>query len=237
MSIHISAKPGEIAKHILMPGDPLRAKYIADNYLMNAKLVSSTRNIFFYTGTFQGREITVGASGMGCPSIGIYSFELFTEYEAECIIRIGTCGAYTQKLKLFDLINAEYACSESTYAECAFSYTKDRFKHQGNAYDVINETAKAMSQPVITGTIHSGDVFYRQGKGKPEIVKKYKALAAEMEAFALFSNARFLKKTAACLLTVSDIIPTHEKISADEREKALQPMIELALGSVVKMMG
>lgn len=235
MSIHISAKPGEIAKHILMPGDPLRAKYIADNFLTNPKLVSSTRNIFFYTGTYKGRELTVGASGMGCPSIGIYSFELYTEYEADCIIRIGTCGAYTQKMKLFDLINAEYACSESTYAECAFGYKKDRFKHQGGAYAVINETAGELNQAVITGTIHSGDVFYRQAKGKPAIVKKYKALAAEMEAYALFSNARFLKKTAACLVTVSDIIPTHEKISADEREKALKPMIELALESVLKM--
>lgn len=235
MSIHISAKPGEIAKNILMPGDPLRAKYIADNYLQESKLVSNTRNVFFYTGTYKNKPLTIGASGMGCPSIGIYSYELFTEYEAECIIRIGTCGAYTKKMKLFDLINAEYACSESTYAECAFDYKKDRFKHQGNAYDVINETAKEINQPIIDGTIHSGDVFYRQEKGKPEIVKKYKALAAEMEAFALFANARFLGKTAACLLTVSDIIPTHEKISADEREKALKPMIELALQVVTRL--
>lgn len=236
MSVHISAKPGEIAKHILMPGDPLRAKHIAENYLENAKLVSSTRNVLFFTGTYKGKEISVGASGMGCPSIGIYSFELFTEYGADCIIRIGTCGAYTAKMKLFDLINVEHACSESTYAECAFGWKKkDRYKHQGHAYQIINDTAKELNQPLITGAIHSSDVFYRQGKGKPEIVKKYKALAAEMESFALFSNARFLKKTAACLLTVSDIIPTHEKISADEREKALAPMMKLALESVLKM--
>jgi purine-nucleoside phosphorylase len=235
MSIHISARPGEIAKNILMPGDPLRAKYIADCYLQDVKLVSNTRNIFFYTGTYKNKPLTVGASGMGCPSIGIYSFELFTEYEADCIIRIGTCGAYTKKMKLFDLINAEYACSESTYAECAYGWNKDCFKHQGKAYDLINKTAKELNQPVVDGTIHSGDVFYRQEKGKPAIVKKYKALAAEMEAFALFANARFLGKTAACLLTVSDIIPTHEKISADERERALKPMIELALESVSRM--
>jgi purine-nucleoside phosphorylase len=235
MSIHISAKPGEIAKTILMPGDPLRAKYIADNFLLNAKLVSSTRNIYFFTGTYNGKELTVGASGMGCPSIGIYSFELFTEYEADCIIRIGTCGAYSKKLKLYDLINAEAACSESTYAECAFGYKKDIFKHSGNAFDIINETAKQMQIDVKKGNIHSGDVFYRQEKGKPPIVKKYKALAAEMEAFALFANARYLKKTAATLLTVSDIIPTHEKISAGERETALLPMMKLALEAVCKM--
>jgi purine-nucleoside phosphorylase len=235
MSIHISAKPGEIAKNILMPGDPLRAKYIAENYMPDARMVSNTRNIFFYTGTYKNKPLTIGASGMGCPSIGIYSYELYTEYEADCIIRIGTCGAYTKKMKLFDLINAEYACSESTYAECAYGYKKDRFKHQGNAYDVINETAKEINQPIVDGTIHSGDVFYRQEKGKPAIVKKYNVLAAEMEAFALFANARFLGKTAACLLTVSDIIPTHEKISADEREKALKPMIELALEAVTRL--
>jgi len=235
MSIHISAKPGEIEKIVLLAGDPLRAKYIADNFLQNVKLVSSTRNIYFFTGTYKDKPLTVGASGMGCPSIGIYSFELFTEYEADCIIRIGTCGAYTKKMKLFDLINAETACSESTYAECAFGYKKDQFKHQGDAFDIINKTAAELDLELKTGPIHSGDVFYRAEKDKPAIVKKYKCLAAEMEAFALFANARYLKKSAATILTVSDIIPTHEKISADEREKALLPMINLSLESVIRM--
>ena len=235
MSIHISAKAGEIEKIVLLAGDPLRAKYIADNFLQNVRLVSSTRNIYFFTGTYKDKPLTVGASGMGCPSIGIYSFELFTEYEADCIIRIGTCGAYTKKMKLFDLINAETACSESTYAECAFGYKKDQFKHQGDAFDIINNTAAELDLELKTGPIHSGDVFYRAEKDKPAIVKKYKCLAAEMEAFALFANARYLKKSAATILTVSDIIPTHEKISADEREKALLPMINLSLESVIKM--
>ena len=235
MSIHISAKPGEIEKIVLLAGDPLRAKYIADNFLQNVKLVSSTRNIYFFTGTYKDKPLTVGASGMGCPSIGIYSFELFTEYEADCIIRIGTCGAYTKKMKLFDLINAETACSESTYAECAFGYKKDQFKHQGDAFDIINNTAAELDLELKTGPIHSGDVFYRAEKDKPAIVKKYKCLAAEMEAFALFANARYLKKSAATILTVSDIIPTHDKISADEREKALLPMINLSLESVTKL--
>ena len=235
MSVHISAKNGQIAKTVLLAGDPLRAKYIADNFLEHVKLVSLVRNVYFFTGTYKDKALTVGASGMGCPSIGIYSFELFTEYEADCIIRIGTCGAYTKKMKLFDLINAETACSESTYAECAFGYKKDRFKHQGNVFDIINETATELTVEIKSGPIHSGDVFYRAAKGKPAIVKKYKCLAAEMEAFALFANARYLKKSAATILTVSDIIPTHERISADEREKALLPMINLALESVVKI--
>jgi len=235
MSIHISAKPGEIAKTVLLAGDPLRAKFIADKFLQNTKLVSSTRNVYFFTGTYKAKELTVGASGMGCPSIGIYSFELYTEYEADRIIRIGTCGAYTKKMNLFDLINVETACSESTYAECAYGYKKDRFKHRGDAFDIINKTAAELSIDVKTGSIHSGDVFYRAAKGRPAIVKKYKCLAAEMEAFALFANARYLKKSAATLLTVSDIIGTHQKISAEEREKALLPMMNLALESVTKM--
>ena len=235
MSIHISAKNGQIAKTVLLAGDPLRAKYIADNFLEHVKLVSLVRNVYFFTGTYQGKTLTVGASGMGCPSIGIYSFELFTEYEADCIIRIGTCGAYTKKMKLFDLINAETACSESTYAECAFGYKKDRFKHQGNVFDIINRTAKELKVDIKSGPIHSGDVFYRAAKDKPAIVKKYKCLAAEMEAYALFANARYLKKSAATILTVSDIIPTHEKISSDEREKALLPMINLALQSCLQL--
>lgn len=234
MSVHISAAPGEIAKTVLMPGDPLRAKYIAENFLTNARQVNTVRNVFFYTGTFQGKQITVGASGMGCPSIGIYSFELYTEYDVNCIIRVGTCGAYTKKLKLFDLINVDVACSESTYAENAWGYKKDRMKHRGAAYDLINETAKELSIDLICGAVHSSDVFYRAGKGKPAIVKKHKCLAAEMEAFSLFANARYTKKSAATLLTVSDIIPTHEKISSEEREKALLPMMKLALATSTK---
>jgi purine-nucleoside phosphorylase len=171
---------------------------------------------------------------MGCPSIGIYSFELFTEYDVNCIIRVGTCGAYTKKLKLFDLINVDVACSESTYAENAWGYKKDSMKHRGSAYDMINETAKEMNMDLVCGAVHSSDVFYRAEEGKPAIVKKHKCLAAEMEAFALFANARYTKKSAATLLTVSDIIPTHEKISAEEREKALLPMMKLALATSAK---
>jgi purine-nucleoside phosphorylase len=237
MSVHISARPGEIAKTVLLPGDPLRAKFLADQFLTDVKLVSQTRNAYYFTGFYNDKPISVGASGMGCPSIGIYSFELYTEYEVDCIIRIGTCGAYTKKLKLYDLVNADTACSESTYAENAFGYKKDRFKHQGNAFKIINETARESGLNVQSGCVHSGDVFYRTGKGKPPIVKKYKPLAAEMEAFALFANARYFKKTAATLLTVSDIIPTHKKISAEEREKALLPMMKLALDAAVRVNG
>lgn len=235
MSVHISAKKGEIAPVVLMPGDPLRAKYIADNFLQDVKQVSQTRNMFYFTGNYKGHRISVGASGMGCPSIGIYSYELYNEYDVDCIIRIGTCGAYSTGLKLFDLVNVERAFSESTYALHAFGYTKDHLYHEGNAYAAINDTAAAMGMKLQAAAIHSSDIFYRSEKGTPEIAYKNDCVAVEMEAFALFANAKYLKKSAATLLTVSDIIPTHEQISSDERERSLLPMMELALEAGIKI--
>jgi purine-nucleoside phosphorylase len=235
MSIHISAQPGEIAKIVLMPGDPLRAKYIAEKYLQDYTLVSSTRNIFFYTGTYKGKQITIGASGMGCPSIGIYSYELFTGYDVECIIRIGTCGAYTTDLKLFDLINVVTAASESTFAQYAWGIEGNAIPHQGNAFDIIAATAAEKNIAIKNCNIHSSDIFYRKDMDVPAIAAENNCLAVEMEAFALFANAKHLGKTAATILTVSDVIPTHEKISAEERETALLPMMELAMAVATKL--
>ncbi|RNA61546.1 purine-nucleoside phosphorylase [Chryseobacterium nematophagum] len=234
MSIHISAQKGEIAKVLLQPGDPLRAQYIAENFLEGAKLVSKTRGIFYYTGLYRGKEISVGASGMGFPSIGIYSFELFTEYEVETIIRIGTCGAYTTDLKLFDILNVENAASESTYAKYAWEIDGNILSHQGTIFDTINETSEKLSLNAKSINVHSSDIFYRKDPNIPAIATQYNCPAVEMEAFGLFANAKHLGKNAATILTVTDIIPTHEKISADEREKALKPMIELALEAAWK---
>jgi purine-nucleoside phosphorylase len=235
MSLHISAKPGEIAPVVLLAGDPLRAKFISENFLTNSQLVSSTRNVFYFTGQYNNKTVTVGASGMGCPSIGIYSFELYKEYGVECIVRIGTCGAYKPEINVYDLINTERAFSESTYAKCAFNFPKDHFYHQGNAYAVINETAKELNLPMTTGAIHSSDPFYRSTPGLPEIVITNDLLAAEMEAFALFANAQYFNKGAACLLTVSDNIVTHTMISPEEREKSLLTMMKLALEAAVRL--
>jgi len=235
MSVHISAKKGEIAKVVLQPGDPLRAKYIAENFLENARLVSQTRGIFYYTGTYKGKEISVGASGMGFPSIGIYSFELYTEYEVDTIIRIGTCGGYSSDVKLFDILNVENAASESTYAKYAWGFEEEIFSHQGNIFDIINETAEELELKAKATNIHSSDIFYRKDPATPAIATKYNCPAVEMEAFGLFANAKHLGKNAATILTVSDIIPTKEFISADEREKALKPMIELALEAALKV--
>lgn len=234
MSVHISAQKGEIAKVVLQPGDPLRAQYIADNYLENVKLVSKTRNIYFFTGTYKGKKITVGASGMGCASIGIYSYELYTEYEVDTIIRIGTCGAYSTELSLFDILNVKNSASESTYAKFAWGIEDELISHQGNAFDLINETGKDLDLTIKPTNIHTSDIFYRKDQDVPAIAKKYNCSAVEMEAFALFANASYLGKNAATLLTVSDIIPTGEFISADQREKALRTMMELSLETAIK---
>jgi purine-nucleoside phosphorylase len=134
-------------------------------------------------------------------------------------------------IKLYDLINVDIACSESTYARTAFEFLKNHIPRQGKAYDAINDTAKKLDIPVRTGAIHSGDAFYRSDKALPEIVIEHNCLAAEMESFALFANAQYFEKTAATLLTVSDIIRTHERMSAEERERSLDKMINLALES------
>ena len=235
MSVHIAAKKGEIAKTVLQPGDPLRAKYIADNFLTEVKLVSKTRNVLYFTGLYEGKEVSVGASGMGIPSIGIYSYELFTEFEVDTIIRIGTCGAYSTDLKVYDLLNVEYGASQSTYAKFAWEIEQDLLSHQGKAFGLINDCANEMSLDVRATNIHTSDIFYRKTPGIPAIAKKYNCSAVEMEAFALFANAQYLGKNAATILTVSDVIPTGDQISADQRETALAPMIELALETAIKM--
>lgn len=233
MSLHISAREGEIAKIVLLAGDPLRAKHIAENMLEDVKLVNSTRNAFYFTGTYKKVPVTIGASGMGCPSIGIYSYELYNEYGVECIIRIGTAGAYETTTKVYDVINADHAYSESTYASEAFDITGDHIAHQGIAFNLINETAARLNMPVKAANIHSSDVFYRNKKGTPPLAAKNNCICVEMEAFALFANARYLNKMAATIITISDIIPTHEAMSADQRQNSLDNMAKLALESVV----
>lgn len=235
MSIHIAAKKGEIAKTVLQPGDPLRAKYIADNFLTDAKLVSQTRNILYYTGLYKGKEVSVGASGMGCGSIGIYSYELYTEFDVETIIRIGTCGGYTDELKIFDLLNVEFSASESTYAKYAWEIEDEKLSHQGKIFNQLKNKAETLNLDLKPATIHTSDVFYRKSPDLPAIAGKYNCAAVEMESFALFANAQYLGKNAATILTVSDIIPTGDHISADQREKALKPMIELALETAISI--
>ncbi len=228
---HISAKKGEIAKTVLMPGDPLRAKYIADNFLENVVQFNSVRNMFGYTGTYKGKTISVMGSGMGMPSIGIYSYELYKFYDVENIIRIGSCGAYTAELNLYDVLLAESAYSESSYAATqSADYKADMTYPSQHLNEKIEAIAKDLNIPVTKGVIHSSDVFYRENfDDYKRINKEHNAIAVEMESFALFHNANVTGKHAACLLTVSDNLVTRAETTADERQNAFTKMMEIAL--------
>lgn len=229
---HNSAVKGDIASIVLMPGDPLRAKMIADTYLENVVQFNTVRNMFGFTGTYKGKRISVMGSGMGMPSIGIYSYELFSQYGVETIVRIGSCGAYQAKAKVYDVILATEAYSESSYARTAFNYEEDVQKPSGELNDELIEIAKKLDIPMHLGRIHSSDVFYASPEAVTwqEKTSKHDLIAVEMESFALFANARYLGKKAACLLTVSDSLVTHEETTAEERQNAFTNMMEIALG-------
>ncbi|MFP4077948.1 MAG: purine-nucleoside phosphorylase [Bacillota bacterium] len=228
---HIKAEKGDVAKTVLMPGDPLRAKYIADTYLEDVKQFNTVRNMFGYTGTYNGRPISVMGSGMGMPSIGIYSYELFKFFDVENIVRVGSAGAYTEELDLYDVLLAESAYSESTYAKVQSGDYDSSYTYPS---DDLNEkliaAAKHLDIPLRTGVIHSSDVFYREHFDDFKTIhKKYKALAVEMESFALFHNARITGKKAACLLTISDSLVTSAATTPEERQTAFTKMMEIAL--------
>lgn len=228
---HNQAKFGEIAKNVLMPGDPLRAKFIAETFLENIKLVNSVRNMLAYTGEYKGKEITVMASGMGMPSIGIYSYELYSQYGVENIVRVGSAGAYTDKLNLFDVVLAESAWSESSFAKTQNGYDKDTTYPDGELNEKIIETAKKLNIPLHLEQIHSSDVFYTEPNvdGYKEINAKHGCECVEMESFALFHNAKVLGKKAACLLTISDSFTSEQKATPEERQTAFINMMKIAL--------
>ena len=232
MTPHNNAKLEDIAKTVIMPGDPLRAKFIAETFLKDYKLVNTVRNIYAYTGYYNDKLVTVMASGMGMPSMGIYSYELYKFYDVENIIRVGSCGVYTDKLNLFDVILVDKAYSDSTYAKVQNGFDKDTLSASEILNNKIRETGKTNNIDVVEGTIYSSDVFYKENDNYEEIRDKYNCLGVEMESFALFHNANVLGKKAACLLTVTDHFITHEKASSEDRQKAFTEMIELALKSI-----
>lgn len=235
MTPHIESKKNEIAKTVLMPGDPLRAKYIAENFLENYKLVNTVRNIYAYTGYYKNKEITVMASGMGMPSIGIYSYELYKFYDVENIIRIGTFGAYTKDLNLYEVVTVDKAYSESSFARVQNGENSNILESSKELNDKILETANKMNMDIKNVTIHSSDVFYKESDNYKELYEKYNCVGVEMESFALFSNAKILGKKAACLLTVSDNLETKQEISSIERQNSLNKMITLALESTLEL--
>ena len=232
MTPHIEAKAGEIAKTVIMPGDPLRAKHIVENYLEDYKLVNTVRNIYAYTGKYNGKEVTIMASGMGMPSMGIYSYELFKFYDVDKIIRVGSAGAYTKDLRLYDIVLVEGSYSESTYAKTQNGCLDSILYSSKELNRVIEDKAQELGIKINKGIVHSSDVFYQENNNFSELVEKYGCLCAEMESFALFHNAKILNKEAACLLTISDSLVTHEETTSEEREKNFNQMIELALKSL-----
>lgn len=226
---HNSAKEGQIAKTVLMPGDPLRAKFIAETYLENVVCFNSVRNMLGFTGTYKGKEVSVMGGGMGIPSIGIYSYELYQFYGVENIIRIGSAGGYADDLDLGDLVIGMGASTNSN------------FMHQYNLpgtfapiadYGLVRkavEAAEKLNVPVKVGNILSSDTFYDDNADAKLAWKKMGVLAVEMEAAGLYMNAARLGKKALCLLTISDHLFTGKELSAEERQTGFRNMMEVAL--------
>lgn len=226
---HNQAKENDFAKTVLMPGDPLRAKYIAETYLENPKLVNGIRNMYAYTGTYKGKKISVMGSGMGMPSIGIYSYELYKFYGVETIIRIGSCGAYNKDLNLFDVIIAQGASTDSNWAHQynlpgTFSAIAD-FDTLLRAYNA----SKKLNVNVHVGNILSSDIFYNASSEDWKKWEKMGILAVEMESYALYANAKYLNKKALCILTVSDSFTKDEETTAEQRQTSFNQMMEIAL--------
>jgi len=232
---HIEAKEEDIAKVVLMPGDPLRAKMIAEKYLKNYKVVNKVRNILAYTGEYKGKKVTVFASGMGNPSIGIYSYELFKFYDVDKIIRIGSCGAYSEKIDLYSLILVDKSYSNSAYDDILNGENVPFSDSSSKLNEKILEVAKKINYDVLYGNIYCTDVFYNEIDNPAMLYNQYKCLGVEMESFALFLNAKKLGKEAACILTVSDNVITHQETTSEERQNSFTKMIELALESAIEL--
>lgn len=229
MTPHNQAKKGDIAEKILLPGDPLRAKFVAENFLEDVTQFNTTRNMFGYTGTYKGEKVSVMGTGMGIPSLGIYVHELIHEYGVKKLIRIGSCGAYSEKLKLYDIIFALGACTNSNFAV--------QYNLQGTfsavcSYPLLEraaEVAKAEGIDFHAGNILSSDIFYN---ADPTAWKKWAdmgVLAVEMETYGLYTLAAAAGVEALTILTVSDSLVTGEETSAEEREKSFSRMMKIAL--------
>ena len=231
MTPHIKAENGDFAKTVLMPGDPLRAKYIAEHYLENAVLVNEVRGMLGYTGKYHGKDVSVMASGMGMPSMAIYSYELFKFFDVDNIIRIGTAGAVSDKLSLRDIVLAMSSCTNSNFAA--------QYGLSGNiaptaSFELLKkafETAERLNKKVYVGSVYTTDIFYDDRNNLADW-QKLGILATEMECAALYLNAARLGKNALCICTISDCPLTGESCSSDEREKTFNDMMEIALESV-----
>ena len=235
---HNEANRGDIAKTVIMPGDPLRAQYIVENFFEDYKIVNSVRGMYAYTGTYKGKELTIMAHGMGMPSVGIYSYELYKFYDVENIIRIGSCGAYLPELKLFDIVLSENVFSESNYALTLNNDNCHIISSSNKLNSIIENTAKENNISITKGNTVCTDCFdvYMTDVNKflERVPTGFNPVSAEMEAFALFYNAKLLNKKASCLMSVVDSKFIEDIATPEERQTGLDNMILLALNSAAK---
>ena len=233
---HIGCEKGDIAETVLMPGDPLRAKYIAENFLEDAKLVNEVRNMFGYTGTYKGKRVTVFASGMGIPSIGIYSYELYKFYDVKNIIRIGTCGSFNKNIKLLDVILSSGAYCKSYFDQLLDGVDIDFIQSSAELNRKIMNAAKIKGLDLKYGKTITSDVFDLYCDDEEKFRGNYpdmEFLSVEMEAFGLFYVAKKLDKEATCLMTVVDSLFDKRSLTSEDREKSLNDMITMALDSIL----
>ena len=234
MSTHIEANKEDISETVLMPGDPKRCEYIARKFLANAKLINNVRGMTAYTGYYKSKKITIFPSGMGIPSMGIYSYELFKDYDVNNIIRIGTMGAYTN-LNLKDIVLVTNSITNSNYGRYLCNYPNININGSIELNDAIEKVSNEINIKINKGNIYSSDVFYEQNNNFQDKVSKYSVLGVEMESFALFVNAKLLGKRASTILMVSDSFLNSNKLSSIEREQGLDNLIILALETCLKI--
>ena len=236
MALHIAIdNKAPVAKTVLMPGDPLRAKYIAENYLEDAVMYSSIRNMYGFTGTYKGKQISVQGSGMGMPSMGIYSWELFNDFDVNNIIRIGTAGSFNKNIHIGDIVVGLAASTDSNYQHV---YRLPGQFSPSCSYDILlkmQEASKETGIDFTAGNIISGDLFYELGDEWWRKWASVNVLAVEMEAAALYMNAAYMKKNALAVLTITDHFVTGERASNEDREHGENDMMELALETALKL--
>ena len=239
MTPHNEANKEDIADIVIMPGDPLRAKYISDTFLVNSKLVNSVRGMYAYTGLYKGKRITIMASGMGMPSMGIYSYELYKFYDVKSIIRIGSCGSYSKDLKLFDIILSENCYTEGNFALTMNNDNCHIISSDSELNSIIENTAKENNIKLVKGNTVCTECFdvYMTDVNKflERVPKDFNPISAEMEAFALFYTAKKLGRKACCLMSVVDSKYIKEIATPEERQTGLNNMIKLALDSTLDM--
>lgn len=235
---HNEANLNDIASTVIMPGDPLRAQYIAENFLENAQLVNKVRGMYAYTGFYKGKKITIMASGMGMPSMGIYSYELFKFYNVQNIIRIGSCGAYSPDLNIFDTLLVDNSYTEGNFAYALEGANCHTIQADESLNNIIENCSKELNIPIVKGNVLCSEVFDYYVKNIDDLISRFpkdlNIIGAEMESFALFYTAKYLNRKAACLLTVVDSHYKNQAITAEEREKSLNNMIVLSLESALK---